>query len=87
MATLQKLRDKSGMLLAIVIFVALAAFILGDMFQSGGSIIRGQQMKIAEIDGQNIEYPNFKPVSTKIANIYKSNNNINNLDEEAYNRY
>jgi len=84
MATLQKLRDKTGMLLAIVIFVALAAFILGDLLQSGSSLFRGQQLKIAEIDGENIEYPEFQNRFDEIANVYKSNNNVNNLDEEAY---
>lgn len=84
MATLQKLRDKTGMLLAIVIFVALAAFILGDLLQSGGSIFRGQQMRVAEIGSEKIDYPEFQNRFDEVANVYKSNNKINNLDEEAY---
>ena len=41
-------------------------------------------MKIAEIDGQKYRIPEFQARFDQIANIYKSNNNINNLDEEAY---
>jgi peptidyl-prolyl cis-trans isomerase D len=84
MATLQKLRNQAGLLVAIVIFVALAAFILGDLLQSGSSIIRGQQLEIAEIDGESIEYPEFQERFNQIANVYKQNNQTNNLDEAAY---
>lgn len=84
MATLQKLRNRAGVLLAVVIFVALAAFILGDLLKSGSSIIRGKQLEIAQIDGESVEYPEFQERFNQIANIYKSNNQVNNLDETAY---
>ncbi|MBN2263208.1 MAG: SurA N-terminal domain-containing protein [Prolixibacteraceae bacterium] len=84
MATLQKLRDRAGLLIAIVIFVALAAFILGDLLQSGSSVFMGKQMEIAEIDGESIEYPEFQQRFDQIANIYKQNNQTNTLDENAY---
>lgn len=84
MATLQKLRNEAGLLVAIVIFIALAAFILGDLFQSGNSMIRGKQLEIADIDGQSIEYPEFQERFNEISEIYKQNNQVNNLDEAAY---
>ena len=84
MATLQKLRDRAGLLIAIVIFVALAAFILGDLLQSGSSVFMGKQLEIAQIDGESIEYPVFQERFDEIANIYKQNNETNNLDEAAY---
>lgn len=84
MATLQKLRDRAGLLVAIVIFIALAAFILGDLLQSGSSVFRGKQLEIANIDGQSVEYPQFAERFDQIASIYKQNNQINNLDETAY---
>ncbi len=37
MATLQNIRNKAGLLVAIVIGLALFAFILGDMMGSGSS--------------------------------------------------
>lgn len=85
MATsLQRLRERSGIFLAVVIFVALAAFVLGDLIQSGGSLMRGQQLRIAEIDGENIEYPEFQARFEQVSDVYKSNNGVNNLTEEAY---
>ncbi len=84
MATLQKLRNKAGVLLAAVIFIALAAFILGDLLQSGGSMLRGKQMQIGKIDGENVDYTEFQTKYDEIAKIYKSNNQTNNLDEDAH---
>ena len=54
MATLQNIRNKAGLLVAIVIGLALFAFILGDMFGSGAS--RGGN-NVAEIAGKSIECP------------------------------
>jgi peptidyl-prolyl cis-trans isomerase D len=84
MATLQKLRNKAGVLLAAVIFIALASFVLGDLLQSGGSILRGKQMQIGKIDGESIDYTEFQAKYDEIAKIYKSNNQTNNLDENAH---
>lgn len=84
MATLQTLRTKAGLFVAIVIFVALAAFILGDLFQSSSSLIQGHQMEIAEIGGETIKYPEFQARFDELANIYKSNNNVNSLDDNTY---
>lgn len=84
MATLQKLRNQAGVLLAVVIFIALAAFILGDLLQSGSSLITGKQLEIAVIDGESIEYPVFQDRFNQIADIYKSNNQVSSIDETAY---
>lgn len=84
MAALQKLRNQAGLLVAIVIFVALAAFILGDFFQSGSSMLQGHQLEIANIEGESVKYPEFQARFDELANIYKSNNNLNSLDDEAY---
>jgi peptidyl-prolyl cis-trans isomerase D len=84
MATLQKLRNQAGLLVAIVIFIALAAFILGDLLKSGSSVIRGKQMEIAEIDGESLEYPEFQERFNQISEIYKQNNQVNTLNEQAY---
>ena len=84
MATLQNLRNKAGILLAAVIFIALASFILGDLLKSGNSLIRGKQMEIARIDGESIEYPEFQASFDEVSKIYKSNNQTKNLDDKAY---
>jgi peptidyl-prolyl cis-trans isomerase D len=84
MATLQNLRNKAGILLAAVIFIALASFVLGDLLKSGNSLIRGKQMEIARIDGESIEYPEFQASFDEISKIYKTNNQTKNLDDKAY---
>jgi peptidyl-prolyl cis-trans isomerase D len=84
MATLQKMRNQAGLLIAIVIFIALAAFILGDLLQSGSSLIRGKQLEIAKIGNESVEYPEFQSRFEELANNYKANNQVNNLDEKAY---
>ena len=80
MATLQNLRNRAGVLLASLIFIALASFVLGDFLQSGNSIMRGKQLQIAEIDGESVEYAEFQSRYDEIAAIYKSNNQTNTLD-------
>ena len=39
MATLQKIRNRGGVLVSIVIGLALVAFIVGDALSSGASLI------------------------------------------------
>ncbi len=84
MATLQKLRNNASILLATVIFIALAAFILGDLLKSGSSLLRGKQMEIAEINDHSIDYRDFQENFENFSNIYKSNNNVSSLDDNAY---
>ncbi len=73
MSILQTLRDRAGVLLAVVIGVSLLFFILGD-FLGGGS---GQTRKmkdyyeIAEIGGQPISYQEYDERLQKLAEIYK----------------
>jgi peptidyl-prolyl cis-trans isomerase D len=58
MATLQTIRTRAGLLIAIVIGISLAAFILGDLLlQSGSSILQRNQMEVGEINGESIQYP------------------------------
>ena len=84
MATLQKIRTKAGLLVAIVIGLSLAAFILGDMLQSGSSIFRKNQMEIGEIDGQTIQYPDFQKQVEELAEIYRMNSQQSQLDENTW---
>ncbi len=84
MATLQKIRTRAGLLVAIVIGISLAAFILGDMFQSGSSIFRSNQMEIGEIDGESIQYQQFQRQTEQLGDIYKMNNQQNQLDENMW---
>lgn len=56
MAAIGRIRKNSGLLIAII-GVALAAFVLGDLFKSGG---RGRQnIPVAVVNGEEITYPDF----------------------------
>ncbi len=84
MATLQKIRTKAGLLVAIVIGLSLAAFILGDMFQSGSSIFQKKQLEIGEIDGETIQYPDFQKQVEELGEMYKLNTGQTQIDEATW---
>ncbi len=84
MATLQKIRTKAGLLVAIVIGFSLAAFILGDMLQGGSSIFQRNQMEIGEINGESIQYPDFQRQVEDLGAIYKRNSQQNQLDDNTW---
>jgi peptidyl-prolyl cis-trans isomerase D len=84
MATLQTIRTKAGLLVAIVIGISLAAFILGDMFQGGSSLLQGNRMEVGEINGESIQYPQFQQEVEKLGDIYRMNTQQNQLDENTW---
>ncbi len=84
MATLQTIRTRAGLLIAIIIGISLAAFILGDLLQSGSSIMNKNQMKIGEINGESIEYPEFQRQVEELGEIYKQNTQQSQLDENSW---
>jgi peptidyl-prolyl cis-trans isomerase D len=84
MATLQTLRNKAGVLLAVVIGLSLLAFILGDFLNSGSGFLQRKSTEVAEINGKSIGYQDFQTkVETGIEN-YKQSSGVTNLDEQAY---
>ncbi|MEG1955418.1 MAG: peptidylprolyl isomerase [Mucinivorans sp.] len=59
MASLQTLRDKGGVVVAVVIGLALLAFVLGDMLTSGSTLFGGGDRVVAEIDGQKVSIEDY----------------------------
>ncbi len=84
MATLEKIRTKAGLLVAIVIGISLAAFVLGDMLQSGSSMFQKNQMEIGEIDGESVQYPEFQMKLEELGEVYKQNTDQSQLDENSW---
>jgi len=84
MATLQTIRTKAGLLIAIVIGISLAAFILGDLLQGGSTIFQKNQMEIGEINGETIQYPDFQRQVEELGEIYKQNTQQTQLDENSW---
>jgi peptidyl-prolyl cis-trans isomerase D len=60
MATLEKIRSKGGVFVAIFIGLALAAFILTDLMSSGPSIFSGNQTEVLNINGKSIGINEFQ---------------------------
>ena len=69
MATLQRIRNKAGVLVAVVIGLALFAFILGDMLGSGNSVFSKQS--VAEINGKAIGITEYLDHQTRLREFYQ----------------
>ncbi len=59
MASLEKIRSRSGLLIGFI-GVALAAFVLGDLFSSGNRLFGGNKHIIGEVNGDVIEQQDFE---------------------------
>ncbi len=64
MATLQRIRNRAGLLVG-VIGVAMLAFILTDLLSSGGSILQRSQNEIGSVDGETITAQEFQALLEK----------------------
>jgi peptidyl-prolyl cis-trans isomerase D len=73
MATLQTIRDRAGILIAIVIGLALLAFVMGDFFGRGsGPGLRSKKFyEIAEIKGKSIPFQTYDQKIQNLIEIYK----------------
>jgi len=70
MATLQKIRSK-GPLIAIVIGLALFAFIVGDLIKSGRNIFGSSQYTVAKINGKDLSYQEYQARIYEVEEYYK----------------
>jgi peptidyl-prolyl cis-trans isomerase D len=71
MATLQRIRNRAGLLIAIVIGVALLAFILGDFLGTGNIATRRSQMVVAKINGESVYIQEYDALVQNISNFYQ----------------
>ncbi len=82
MATLENIRKK-GKLLAIVIGLALLAFILGDMINSGKALFGGQDLSIVSVNDEDINYQEYENMVTQTEEYYKIMQGAESLDEQV----
>lgn len=82
MATLQKIRNR-GPLIAIVIGLALLAFILGDMIKSGRTLINSGKMNVAVIDGNSVDINVYQNQITQTEEYVKAIQGLSSLDEQT----
>lgn len=67
MPSLETLRTKGGLIVTIVIFLALLAFIVGDV----AGLFNTRKTPVGEIDGKTVDYMEFYNTSEYVGNIYK----------------
>lgn len=82
MATLQKIRNRGGVLVSIVIGLALVAFIVGDALSSGASLINRSRNKVGEVGGDNISIQEYQEKIMGNEDFIKKMNNLPALTEE-----
>ncbi|MDP6907912.1 MAG: SurA N-terminal domain-containing protein, partial [Flavobacteriales bacterium] len=74
-----KIREKSTLLL-IMIGGAMLAFILGDLFSSGGFLLNGSPTEIGEIAGNTIDGRNFENKVQETITNYKNQTGQSTID-------
>ena len=83
MAAIEKIRKRSGLLIAII-GLALLAFVLQDLFQSTG---RHREYNVAVIDGEKIPYKDFEDLKNKNMENMKRSYGANLTSAQTYNVY
>ena len=84
MATLEKIRNKAGLLVTVV-GVALFAFIIGDLLSSGNSFMNRNQNNVVVVNGNAVDYPSFMNRENELAEVYKFQSGQTNLPESYMN--
>lgn len=83
MAVLQTIRNRAGILIAIVIGLALVAFIIGDFLQQGGPGQLPSDLEVAEIRGKSVSYEELQTKILYLTDISKLTSQQTNLDDQA----
>jgi peptidyl-prolyl cis-trans isomerase D len=81
MATLEKIRNKAG-LLVVVVGLALFAFIIGDFLNSGSTYFRQTQEVVAEINGEVVKINDYQGRVDEMTEMYKTQSGQSTLSEE-----
>ena len=85
MATLQKIRDK-GVLLVAIIGIALLAFILGDLLTSGNTLFAKSRDKAFVVNGQVVSTQEYADRITEWESFQKMISGQTSLDENTSQR-
>lgn len=81
MATLENIRRKAGVIVAIVIGLALLGFIVGDFVKPGKSIFASAKNDVGKIAGEKITIQRLQQTELELTENYKLLNNQPNIDE------
>jgi len=77
---LEKIRNKAG-LLVVVVGVALFAFIIGDLLNSGSTFFRQSQEVVADVDGNVISIHDYQARVDEMADVYRMQTGSNSMPE------
>lgn len=80
MATLEKIRNRAGLLVGFI-GVALAAFLLGDFLQQGSTLFRDSQMNAISIDGKAIKINEYNDRVEQTMEMYRMQTGNSNLSD------
>lgn len=86
MATLNTLRTKGGVVVAVVIAISLLAFLLGDLATSGGTLLGSSKMNVGEVNGSVITYNDYLERMnnlTSVQQIVTGQESLNEQQQEA----
>ncbi len=83
MAIIGQIRRKGGLLIAIVIGVALAAFILGDLLGPGGTLSNTGQFEIGEVSGEIIPAQSFEIKVQEAIENYKKQSDQTSIQQQT----
>ena len=83
MATLEKIRNRAGLLI-LVVGLALLAFILGDFLNSGSTFWRQSQETVINVNGEKVGYFDFQRRIDEMTEVYKMQSGNQNMPEELH---
>ncbi|MEI6556181.1 MAG: SurA N-terminal domain-containing protein [Paludibacter sp.] len=85
MATLEKIRSK-GVLLVAVVGLALLAFIVGDFLKEGSTYFNKSKETIAKIAGEDINIKEYSAAIEQLTEVYKIETGKTELGEDMMNQ-
>jgi len=86
MATLQMIRNKAGVLVAVIIGIALFAFIFTSFFKSGSSFFKSSQQQVADIDGKSVSIQEYQALIDEQEEFAKLQSGKTSLTEAETNK-
>jgi peptidyl-prolyl cis-trans isomerase D len=81
MATLQKIRNRAGLLVGVV-GLALFAFVIGDGLRGGSTFINQSKDKVLIVNGEAVKLQEFSRQLEELTGIYSMQTNGTNLTED-----
>lgn len=83
MATLQKIRNRAGLLI-LVIGIALLAFLIGDGLRSSSSIMQGDRQVVLKLNGEKIGYQQYAERLSELTERYEAQGNHLSDEDRMY---